>query len=109
MAHNELPCDPQKVIVEVVESAFADAELRDRLALLKSQGFTIALDDFIGTRSQVDLLEHADLVKIDFRDLTARGPKLVDLAHTSGAKLIAERVETRCGRFGWSFTCVTLG
>ena len=105
VAHSELPCDPNKVIVEVVESAFADAALRDRLALLKEQGFTIALDDFIGTRSQVDLLEHADLVKVDYRDLYARGPKLVDLARRGGAKLIAERVETRT----MLAECVSLG
>lgn len=105
VAHPVLPCDPKKVVVEVVESAFADAELRDRLAHLKEQGFTIALDDFIGTRSQMDLLEHADLVKIDYRDLSARGPELVNRAHSGGAKLIAERIETRVALA----ECVELG
>lgn len=93
--HEDLHCDPAKVIVEVVESAFADEVLRARLAALKSQGFRIALDDFIGTRSQMDLLEYADFVKVDYRDLHARGPGLVDLARQGRAQLIAERVETR--------------
>ena len=86
---------PEKVIVEVVESAFSDDSLRDRLVRLKDQGFRIALDDFIGTRSQMDLVELADFVKVDYRDLQARGPALADLARTGGAVLVAERIETR--------------
>jgi len=95
VTHADLQCDPAKVVVEVVESAFADDALRSRLAGLKAQGFRIALDDFIGTRSQMDLLEHADFVKVDFRDLTARGADLVDRARQGGARLVAERIETR--------------
>lgn len=95
VAHEELFCDPRKVIVEVVESAFADAALRDRLSQLRAAGFRIALDDFLGTRSQIALLEHADFVKVDYRDLQARGPQLVDAARSRGARLVAERIETR--------------
>ena len=95
VAHEDLSCDPAKVIVEVVESAFADAALRERLAQLRAAGFRIALDDFLGTRSQMELLEHADFVKVDYRDLLARGTQLVDLARSGGARLVAERIETR--------------
>ena len=95
VAHHDLHCDPAKVVVEVVESAFADDALRARLTELHEAGFRIALDDFIGTRSQIDLLPLAEFVKIDYRDLTARGPSLVDLARQSGATLLAERIESR--------------
>ena len=95
VAHDDLHCDPAKVVVEVVESAFADEALRARLGDLKAQGYRIALDDFIGTRSQMELLEYANFVKVDYRDLHARGPGLVDLARKGGAQLVAERVETR--------------
>ena len=95
VSHANLQCDPTKVVVEVVESAFADSALSTRLADLKAQGFRIALDDFIGTRSQIELLEYADFVKVDFRDLTARGAALVELARQGGATLVAERIETR--------------
>jgi c-di-GMP-related signal transduction protein len=95
MAHDELHVDPASVIVEVVESAFADDGLHERLARLKTQGFRIALDDFIGTRSQVNLISLADFVKIDYRDLKARGATLVELARGGGARLVCERVETR--------------
>jgi c-di-GMP-related signal transduction protein len=95
VAHEDLHCDPEKVVVEVVESAFADDALRGRLADLRAAGFRIALDDFIGTRSQMELLPHAEFVKVDYRDLRARGVELVDMARESGAMLVAERIETR--------------
>lgn len=91
---DHLHCDPLHVVIEVVESAYADDALRSRLAELRAKGFRVAIDDFIGTRSQVALLEHADFVKIDYRDLSARGPQLVDLARQSNCTLIAERLET---------------
>jgi len=95
VTRDDIACDPTRVVVEVVESAFADDALRSRLATLREKGFRIAIDDFIGTRSQLDLLEYADYVKIDYRDLKARGATLVDLAQMRPTTLIAERVESR--------------
>ncbi len=86
---------PEDFVIEVVESAHADRSLHDRLAELKAAGYRIAIDDFVGTTSQRDLLEHADYVKIDMRDLNARGPGLVEAARVPHASLIAERVETQ--------------
>ena len=105
VTHEDLHCDPDKVIVEVVESAFADDTLRTRLGRLKAEGYRIALDDFIATRSQMDLLEHADFVKVDYRDLRARGEALVEAARAGGAPLVAERIETRAALA----ECVDLG
>jgi EAL and modified HD-GYP domain-containing signal transduction protein len=85
---------PTDFVIEVVESAHADRTLHARLAELKADGYKVAIDDFVGSTSQRDLLEHADFVKIDMRDLTARGPGLVDAARVPHASLVAERVET---------------
>lgn len=85
---------PEEIVIEVVESAHADASLYDRLAELKDDGYRIAIDDFLGTSSQRRLLDLADYVKIDYRDLAARGDRLVDAARESAATLIAERIET---------------
>ncbi len=90
----ELLGSPEEVILEVVESAHADASLFDRLAELRGAGYRIAIDDFLGTDSQRRLLELADYVKVDYRDLSSRGPRLVDAARAPGATLIAERIET---------------
>ena len=105
VGRRELHCDPAKVIVEVVESAFADESLRQSLTELKAQGFRIALDDFVGTRSQMDLLALAEFVKVDYRDLKARGSELVELAREGGATLVAERIENRAALA----ECVDLG
>jgi EAL and modified HD-GYP domain-containing signal transduction protein len=83
-----------QIVIEVVESAHADRSLYERLADLKKEGYRIAIDDFVGTTSQRDLLELADFVKVDLRDLSARGPGLIDAARVPHASLIAERVET---------------
>lgn len=85
---------PREIILEVVESAHSDRALRDRLSELKDSGYRIAIDDFVGTTSQRDLLPLADFVKIDMRDFLARGQSLVDVARGSHAQLIAERIET---------------
>ncbi len=85
---------PTEIVLEVVESAHADVSLFDRLGELKAAGYRIAIDDFLGTDSQRRLLELADFVKIDYRDLASRGPRLVAAARTGGATLIAERIET---------------
>jgi EAL and modified HD-GYP domain-containing signal transduction protein len=89
-----------QIIIEVVESAHADHSLYDRLSDLKAEGYRIAIDDFVGTTSQRDLLELADFVKIDLRDLSARGPGLIDAARVPHASLIAERVETEDALLG---------
>ena len=85
---------PHEIVLEVVESAHADASLFDRLAELKQAGYRIAIDDFLGTNSQRRLLDLADFVKIDYRDLSSRGPRLVEIARTVDSTLIAERIET---------------
>jgi EAL and modified HD-GYP domain-containing signal transduction protein len=86
---------PDEIVLEVVESAHADVSLFDRLAELKAAGYRVAIDDFLGTDSQRRLLELADFVKIDYRDLASRGPRLVAAARTGEATLIAERIETK--------------
>ncbi|MDN4482387.1 EAL and HDOD domain-containing protein [Demequina lignilytica] len=99
-------CDPARVVIEVVESAHADSTLVRRLMALRDLGFRLALDDFVGTESQLTLLGLVDFVKIDVRDLTRQGTRLADLARLHGATLIAERVEDQpmlelCARSGF--------
>ena len=103
--HESIGFAPDQGVIEVVESAFADDALRMRLRELRDEGYRIAIDDFVGTSSQVALLEHADFVKIDVRDLVAQGPDLVARARSHGSTLVAERVETRA-MLAW---CVELG
>ncbi|MFW7415661.1 EAL domain-containing protein [Demequina sp. SO4-18] len=96
---------PDQAVIEVVESAFADDALRRRLRSLREEGYRIAIDDFVATTSQLALLEHADFVKIDVRDLAARGPELAAAGRGHGCTMIAERVED-ASTMAW---CLELG
>ena len=88
-----LPEEPNRLVVEVVESVRADARVLAGLRRLRARGFRVALDDFVGLTGQVAMLPYADYVKVDVRDIEQRGPRLVELARSHGATLVAERIE----------------
>lgn len=103
-----VPDEPDRLVVEVVESVRTDAAVLGGVRRLRELGFRIAIDDFVGLTSQVALLPYADYVKVDCRDLRTRGPALAELAASTGALLIAERVETSeeldtCTAMGFRF------
>ncbi len=89
-----IPAEPDRLVIEVVESVRVDDAVIEGLARLRRLGFRIAVDDFVGLTNQMALLPWADYVKIDRRDLYQRGPDLVRMAVAHGASLIAERIET---------------
>ena len=101
-----LPPHPARLVLEVVESVPHDLAVIAGVRRLRRHGFRIALDDFTGLPAQLALLPFADYVKVDCRDLERQGDALVDLAGSSGATLIAERVEDealrrRCTAWGF--------
>lgn len=103
-----LPAVPERLVIEVVESVRADSDVIAGLGRLRDAGFRIAIDDFVGLTNQVALLPFADYVKVDRRDLYERGPDLVRLASSHGARLVAEHIETpaeldRCRELGFAF------
>ncbi|SFZ77810.1 putative bifunctional diguanylate cyclase/phosphodiesterase [Chitinimonas taiwanensis] len=98
---------PQRLQLEITESAFLDNKLviETLLLRLKQHGFTLALDDFGTGYSSLSYLRDLpfDVVKIDrafLRDIErdSRSGKLlagiVDLCHALGMALVAEGVET---------------
>lgn len=88
---------PGRFVLEVLEHVQFDDALVARLALLRGDGYRIALDDVSAmTDNLVRALPSADVVKIDF--LQTGRAALPDLAATiraAGKTLIAEKVETR--------------
>jgi EAL and modified HD-GYP domain-containing signal transduction protein len=87
-----LPAHAGRLVLEVVESVVADAEVLAGLQGLRSRGYRIAIDDFSATPDQVAMMPYADFVKIDCRDVHRQGAALVELARRDGAMLVAERV-----------------
>lgn len=89
-----LPVLPTQIGIEVVESVVVDDAVLAGVRRLREQGHLVAVDDFSGHPNQLPLLPHADIVKIDLRDLMSQGPALLDLAAGHGARTVVERVET---------------
>jgi c-di-GMP-related signal transduction protein len=82
------------VVLEILESVVADAELVRACKQLKQAGFRLALDDFSPDESKGELVEIVDYVKVDFR---ASDPaERHEIYKMFGKKTIflAEKVET---------------
>jgi len=91
-----LPLPPERTVIELLEGQTVDDELLAVLGELRAAGFRIALDDFRFDPGWERLVEHADAVKLDIRELP--GAALAEAAERlrrPGLYLLAEKVETR--------------
>jgi EAL and modified HD-GYP domain-containing signal transduction protein len=102
-----LPCGPELVVLEVLEEVPVDDELLSHLRRLRSQGYRLAADDFLGEQHRLSLLPLMDYVKIDVQAAGAALSDLIQLVRREAphARLVVERVEDEA-----TFTaCVELG
>lgn len=105
----QLPLPTHRVILEVLEDMIVDEELIKGLRLLKEQGYTIALDDFLYAPGHEALIGIADIVKLDLMALN--GDELArhaDILRRHPVKLLAEKVEDqqsfeRCRSLGFDY------
>jgi EAL and modified HD-GYP domain-containing signal transduction protein len=89
-----LPSD--KVIAEIPDSVFADAEVVRACKQLKEAGCKIALSKFRAGDPREEFAETADFLKVDIKESSL--PDVAKLARRyrgQGPRLIAEKVETR--------------
>lgn len=83
------------LVVELLEDIVPDEMLLDKVRTLKELGYTIALDDYIASYEFDELVELADIIKVDFM-----GTSPVERMRISkhflerNKKLLAEKVET---------------
>jgi EAL and modified HD-GYP domain-containing signal transduction protein len=92
---NPLPLEPDRVVLEILETTTVDDELISGVSKLVDQGFIIALDDFVYSSEWDPLLEMAGIIKIEVpalneEELWNHAVKL----RRYNAKLLAEKVET---------------
>lgn len=84
----------KQCVVEILETVTPTPEILDALRELKQEGYTLALDDFVGEPGFEPLLELADIVKVDALGL---GEKTLEDVTTGLArhkvKLLLEKVE----------------
>ena len=82
-------------VLEILEYVQPDQDVINGLKRLKSEGYRIALDDFVFHNELIPFIELADFIKIDVRTLTKTDlERQVDLLKPYNVKLIAEKVET---------------
>jgi c-di-GMP phosphodiesterase len=82
-------------VIEVNAGAAPDPNLLDGLMWLRGEGYRIALDDFAIGRNSLDLLDHADIVKMDIRQrLPEALVESVREVRKSRIQLVAENIET---------------
>ena len=89
-----LPAD--RCVVEILETVQPEKDVLAACKELKSQGYVLALDDFVGQPGFEPLLEIADLVKVDI--LHKRPAEVAGIARNLaryGVVLLAEKVENQ--------------
>jgi EAL and modified HD-GYP domain-containing signal transduction protein len=87
---------PDVVVVEVLENTMPSPAVLDALARLKEQGFSIALDDYIGQPHLEPFLNLVDIVKVDFLLAShAQRAAIPRSAVKPNTVFLAEKVATR--------------
>src|SRR4051794_8408801 len=89
----QLPAE--RLILELHREVEADNEVLAAVQELKMRGYTVALDDYVGSPEREALLELADIVKLDVQTLGQQALwQQSGRLQGGGAKLVAKRVET---------------
>ena len=91
----DIPLEPERCVIEVLESVEVTPELIARLKVLKARGHQIALDDFVYYADAAPLLALADIIKLDVLALEdAQLKDMLSRFENFDVQLLAEKVET---------------
>lgn len=85
-----------KIVVELLEDIIPDNLFIDKVRQLKQNGYTIALDDYVIDYPYIELVELADIIKVDFFGNTKEQQyKIAKMIQSKNKILLAEKVETQ--------------
>jgi c-di-GMP-related signal transduction protein len=92
----ELPFEPDRVVLEVLETVAVDDEVVTGVAGLVDRGYAVALDDFVWGLGHEKLLGLASYVKLDVlgADPGVLGETVARCRRYPGIRLLAEKLET---------------
>ena len=102
-----LPAD--RSVVEILETVHPEDDVMEACRELKNQGYTLALDDFVGEPGFEPLCEIADIVKVDILGKNpAQVMTIVKGLRRYKARLLAEKVENLdmfnvCKKLGFEY------
>ncbi|QGY41678.1 HDOD domain-containing protein [Pseudodesulfovibrio cashew] len=92
LAPQALP--PTVTVVEVLESVLPSPEVQQSLITLKQDGYLIAVDDYVGETDKNELLELADVIKVDVLGRTREElAEILSKINHAKVLLVAERVD----------------
>jgi EAL and modified HD-GYP domain-containing signal transduction protein len=90
-----LPFDKEHVVLEILEGIEVDDVFLNGVRKLSSEGYEIALDDFIYHQDLRPLVEASNIIKIDFLALPRSDIRVhVNELRKHKVKLLAEKIET---------------
>lgn len=85
----------ERVVLEVLENVAVNEQLIDAVRKLSSQGYIIALDDFVYSEQWRPLVEIADIIKLDVMAMeNSEIEELVQFLRPFNKLLLAEKIET---------------
>jgi c-di-GMP phosphodiesterase len=92
----DLPIDPSRCVIEILEDIKITPKLIAQVKRLKSKGHQIALDDFVYTPAAEPLLPLVDVIKLDLLALSEQQlSEMVERFQPLDALLLAEKVESQ--------------
>lgn len=109
VADEPMPFPKERVVLEILEDIKADADVVAGVHNLASQGYCMALDDFVYDEKLRPLIELAHIIKIDLMALSRDElNEHVQLLRKYPVKLLAEKIETQeefehCKQLGFDY------
>ena len=100
---------PSQAVVEILETVAVDDRVKAACVRLKEGGYTIALDDFVADDPRAELVEFADIIKVDLKETSVTEQfALVKRFGGPHRHMLAEKVETReefnsCRKAGFTY------
>ena len=90
-----LPFSKEQVVLEILEDIEVTDDFLNAVRKLRSEGYTIALDDFVYHPDLQPLVKLSKIVKIDFTTLSREQIQAhVAALHEHKVELLAEKIET---------------
>ncbi len=87
---------PTVTVIEVLEDVTPSEKMLEQLIRYKQEGYLVAIDDFVGNRAFKDLLDVADVIKVDVLNKDIDEVKAIcNVFQGAKALKLAEKVEDR--------------
>lgn len=86
---------PESTVIEVIERKEVTQYSIDACKKLRSKGYKIAIDDFDLDENSLELIKVADIIKIEYPNVSFETQRSLIRKYKHKVKFIAEKIETR--------------